>query len=113
MRKYKFSNIRNKDIPEDCNKFLKDFAGKIASADMIARIIEIEKKHLFGTLCVIDATGFLVAECGFRDGVCPMAMLEMPNPGTPIKGPFTVRFRMSQKNMMIFMDKPEKADIHE
>jgi hypothetical protein len=108
MSKYRFSEIRGKDVPSDCNKFLHDFAMKIKSGPMQYRIDEIERRHLFGTLTVMDATGFIVAECGFRDGVCPMAMLEIPDANT-LSAPYTVRFRMSVKNSNVTMDKPERT----
>lgn len=109
MRKYKYSEIRGKEVPADCNDFLKAFALKIKCGGMTYRIEEIEKRRLFGTLSVMDSTGFVVAECGFRDGLCPMAMLEVPEAGTALSAPYSVRFRMSVKNDKLFMDKIEKV----
>ena len=101
---YRFSEIRKGEIPDDANGFIKRFAEKLNCKAMLDRIAAIEGRRLFGTLSTIDSTGFVVAECSFREGVCPTAMLETEW-GVAIKGPFTVRFRESVKNKKIFMDK--------
>jgi hypothetical protein len=76
---------------------------------MEERIEAIERGRLFGTLVVLDASGFTVAECHFREGVCPNAMLER-EAGVPIVGPFRVRFRENKRNKNVVMDRPEKGE---
>jgi hypothetical protein len=109
MSKYKFSEIRGREVPEDCNKFLREFAMKIKCGPMLFRVDEIEKRRLFGTLVVMDSSGFVVAECGFREGVCPSANLEVPDTGTALSAPYSVRFRMSVRNPNVTMDKTDKG----
>jgi len=109
MSKHKFSEIRGHEVPSDCNKFLHDFALKIQCGPMQYRIDEIERRRLFGTLVVMDSTRFVVAECGFREGVCPSANLEIPEAGTALLAPYSVRFRMSVRNPNVTMDKTEKG----
>jgi hypothetical protein len=104
---YKFSEIRKGAIPTDANDFIKRFAARLGCTAMGDRIVDIESAHLFGTLSVLDNTGFIVAECSFRDGVCPTAMLERES-GVPLVGPFRVRFRESKRNKNVIMDKETK-----